>query len=176
MPAQPAIAPTIASDEDLMRRAQSGDLVAFEALYARWRDPLIRFLMRRCGARSVAEEALQETWMRVHRYRASWDAARSFRSWVFKIAAHSGHDAAQPRPEGYIWCRDDPDPIAMRDTLAAALHSLTAEERRLLLLTIEGFTAVEVAEMMDLGVSAVRMRLSRARKKIRASMGGGRVS
>lgn len=46
-------------------RAQMGDLVAFDAIYDRFADALFRHLWARCGSAAVAEELLQDLWVRV---------------------------------------------------------------------------------------------------------------
>jgi len=81
------------TDHALMVAIQAGDEVAFRKLWDRWREPLFRFLLRRTGGQSRAEDALQQTWIKVWRYRSSFDTARPFRTWIFKICAHAGRDA-----------------------------------------------------------------------------------
>lgn len=149
---------------------QQGDRSAYEALYARWRDPIQRFLLRRTGSLASAEEALQETWMRVYRHRARYDATRPFRRWLYGIAANAGHDAARPQADVFVLPAEPGDPIGLRDTLVSALHGLEAGDRRLLLLAVEGFEPAEIAEMLELPSGTVRMRLSRARERVRAAV------
>ena len=48
--------------------------------------------MRRLGNRTRAEEAFQETWSRVWRYRERYDASRPFRPWLYTIAANKARD------------------------------------------------------------------------------------
>mgnify|MGYP003885667575 CR=1 FL=1 len=79
-----------------MALVQRGDRAAYETLYTRWRLPIFRFLLQRTCSRERAEEAHQETWMRVYRYRASFRADRPFRGWIYKIAANVGYDARSP--------------------------------------------------------------------------------
>jgi RNA polymerase sigma-70 factor (ECF subfamily) len=74
------------SDEDLMERVQRGDVRAFELLFDRFRGRLFGFLYRRCADGSVAEDLLQETWLRVVRSRDRFDPQRRFSTWLFQIA------------------------------------------------------------------------------------------
>ena len=69
-----------------MVRVQRGELRAFELLFDRFRGRLFGFLVRRCGDGSVAEDLLQETWLRVVRSRARFDPRRRFSTWLFQIA------------------------------------------------------------------------------------------
>lgn len=162
-----------ASDEALMMRVVREDRRAYERLYERWRKPVFRFLYRRTGARTAAEEAHQETWLRVHRYRASFDGRRSFKSWLFAIAANCGKDAWRATsPEAVCVSDFELEPAAdephdLRERVLEGLGQLDPEDRRLLLLAVEGFDGPEIAAMLGIGAGAVRMRLSRARAKIR---------
>jgi len=163
--------PLDADDEALMAAVQRGDRPAYEALYARWRDPIFRFLLRRTGAVETAEDALQETWVRIFRFRDHYDAARPFRSWAYTIAANAGRDAARPQREVFQLPDDPANPSDLRDLLVSALHALDPDDRRLLLLVIEGFTPGEVADMLQIAPGTARMRLSRARARVRESLG-----
>ena len=69
-----------------MERVQRGELQAFELLFDRFRGRLFGFLVRRCGDGSVAEDLLQETWLRVVRSRDRFDPRRRFSTWLFQIA------------------------------------------------------------------------------------------
>ncbi len=69
-----------------MERVQRGELRAFELLFDRFRGRLFGFLVRRCGDGSVAEDLLQETWLRVVRSRDRFDPRRRFSTWLFQIA------------------------------------------------------------------------------------------
>jgi RNA polymerase sigma-70 factor, ECF subfamily len=160
------------SDEELMVRVQAGDRDAYGQLFSRWREPLFRFLLRRTGGRAAAEDAFSETWLRVYRSRASWDPARRFRPWLYAIAANAGRDTHRPEPELFDLEPVGDEPSDLRDQVVAALAQLDADERRLLLLAAEGFDGPEIAAMLDIGAGAVRMRLHRARERMRVALGG----
>ena len=51
------------SDEELMLRFAAGDAAAFDALYARHRGGVFRYLLRQCQNRATAEELFQDVWM-----------------------------------------------------------------------------------------------------------------
>jgi RNA polymerase sigma-70 factor, ECF subfamily len=150
-----------------MQQVQQGSRDAYEALYARWKDRVFSFLHRRTLSLAQAEDAHQETWLRVYKWRERYDPAKPFRPWLYTIACHASHDAQTPDCVGFELQGSGFDPREARDILLCALHAIGGEDRRLLLLTVEGFTTSEVAKMMDLGNVAVRMRLHRARKRIR---------
>jgi len=156
-----------------MARIREGDRAAYEALYHRWREPVFAFLLRRTGARSAAEDAHQEAWLRVYRWRRRYDPARPFRPWLYAIAANAGRDARKPEPDLF---RLPPglaapaDPMETRDTLVAALHALSPRDRRLLLLEAEGFSPAEIAGILALNSGAVRTGLHRAHVRTAAAI------
>lgn len=159
------------TDEVLMSALQGGDHAAYEVLYQRWSARIFHFLIRRTGSRSAAEDALQETWMRVYRFRDRFQTSRRFSSWLYAIAANAGHDARKPEPESFEWEPSGEDHPELRDYLVRALHQLDPKDRRVLLLFMEGFESPEIGQMVNMKPSAVRMRIRRAREKIKATLG-----
>jgi RNA polymerase sigma factor (sigma-70 family) len=73
----------------------SGDAAAFEALYARHRGALYRFVRRLLGSALGAQvdEVFQDTWLRVVHARATWaPQGATFRTWLFTLAHHRAID------------------------------------------------------------------------------------
>ncbi|MFH1462937.1 MAG: RNA polymerase sigma factor [Pseudomonadota bacterium] len=154
-----------------MIRLQQGDRRAYQALYARWGARTLDFLLRRTGSRACAEDALQETWLRVFRYARSFEAGRPFPPWLFRIAARAGHDAREPEPDAFVQAGSyEADPV-LRDRVLQALHGLDPEDRRLLLLNVEGFDATEIGEMSSMRPGTVRQRLTRVRRHLQGVLG-----
>ena len=74
------------ADEELMLAYRSGDARAFEALYARHKGGLFRFVLRSVRERAQAEELYQEIWMRAIEARARYEAQAKFTTWLYTIA------------------------------------------------------------------------------------------
>lgn len=170
-------------DRQRMLAVQAGDRKAFRELWDRWHGLVFQFLLRRTGRRSTAEDALQRTWIKVWRHRESYDGTRAFKPWLYTIAVNSGRDAW--RAEAGLWDAVPLDPatssgsnperaVHQRRLVGQALHALGGRDRRALLLAVEGFTAREIAEMLGMKEVTVRVRLHRARARIRARVEGGR--
>jgi len=155
-----------------MVRLQHGDHQAYQALYERWGGQVMNFLLRRTGSRIRAEDALQETWLRVFRYARSYQADRPFAPWLFRIAVRAGHDAYEPEPESFELAGSYEQQPELRDRVTRALHQLNAEDRRLLLLSVEGFDSTEIGGMLDQRPGTVRMRLTRIRRSLQESLQG----
>ena len=77
------------SDEAWMIRLQGSDHAALEVLYHRYADRLMGFLYKMVsGDRALAEDLLHDVFLRVASQAQRFDAGRSFRAWVFTIAAN----------------------------------------------------------------------------------------
>lgn len=172
---------TDTTDRAMMVRLQAGDRHAYEELWGRWRHRIFQFLLRRTGSRQHAEDAFQRTWLKVYKYRSSYDPSRPFRSWLYRIAANAGSDARRgdgdlfylpPEALDDVRWATQRDAHEVRDLAAKALLSLGEEDRRILLLTVEGFTSPEIAEMLDMNQATIRVRLHRARHHVRSVLGG----
>jgi len=179
-------------DDELMRAVQGGDEVAFRLLYRRYERRLLAFLIPYLGDPALAEDLLQETFLRVYRRRAAYEARGAFRTWLFAIARNLALDQFRRRrgsPEAAPLPQEtgtdpggvpDPAPDALgvlvgRETAAslrAALLDLPEEDRAVILLSrLEGLRYHEIAEIMGSTEGAVKVRAHRAllalRKRIR---------
>lgn len=160
------------SDEQLMVLVGKDDRRAYDALFRRWRDRVHAFLLKRTGGAPEAEDALQQTWLNVYRARRSYDANRAFRPWLYAIAANAGRDAIRAQPRLFVLEPGPVEPTDVAELVANAIAALEPQDRRLLLLAVEGFEGSEIAEMLGIGAGAVRMRLHRARERVRTAVRG----
>lgn len=80
------------TDETLLSDYRTGDRAALRELISRYRDDLMRFLVRFLGNRAAAEDVFQEAFLQVHLSAESFDAGRRFRPWLFTIAANKARD------------------------------------------------------------------------------------
>ena len=72
-------------DVRLMLAYRSGDDAALATLYRRWAGPLLRFLTRMMGDVAMAEEIVQESFLRVHGARKRYAPDARFSTWLFRI-------------------------------------------------------------------------------------------
>ena len=177
----------------LVARLKAGDPAAFEAIYETYRPRLFGFLVRLSRRRDVAEDLLEETWLRlVNRCETLADDAR-LGPWLFTVARNlycswrrsravdetrtSELDPTWPAPER----GDSPFEAAARRELErrveAALGRLPLRDRELLLLVgVEGLTPSEAAGVCGIPPVTLRARLHRAREKLAAEMDAARVA
>jgi RNA polymerase sigma-70 factor (ECF subfamily) len=78
----------LAADQDLIdvRRAQAGDLGAFEGIVRRWQTPLVGLAYRFVRDRGRAEDMAQEAFLRVFRELAGFRRESAFSTWLFAVA------------------------------------------------------------------------------------------
>src|SRR4030095_289411 len=86
-----------ATDEALMEAYARGDRPSFERLFERWAAKVYGFLVRHTGDRAHSEDLLQQTWLKVHRARATYRAGEPFAPWLYTIANNTRRDAARQR-------------------------------------------------------------------------------
>jgi RNA polymerase sigma-70 factor (ECF subfamily) len=171
----------------LVQRVLAGDVDVFAALVARFRPRFSRYALRLLGNREDAEEALQDTLVRVYRRLATCRDPALVEAWAFRILlnrcrttlARSGRRyrteiaPALGTPEPAV---DHPARVqAWRDEIDRALGRLPVEQREAFLLRyVEEFSYTEMAELTGSGVSALKMRVMRAREGLRRELQGVR--
>jgi RNA polymerase sigma-70 factor, ECF subfamily len=177
-------------DPDLLIRAASGDTQAFEAFVLRHREAVWRFARSLTRDAAAAEDALQEAFI------AAWRGAASFRSegtalgWMLAITRHAvyrQHRVRAGEPERMESLTElgeaagwgaDPDPLAAmvaQDEVRRALARMAVEDRELLLLReVEGLSNEACADLLGVGLPALKSRLHRARLRFVSHFRGER--
>jgi len=85
------------TDEMLLRRYQAGDRTGFDVLVKRYAAELYRFTFRFTRSASIAEDIVQETFLKLHASKDSFDFSRRFKPWLFAIAANLSRDYIRKR-------------------------------------------------------------------------------
>ena len=179
-----------ASDEKLMLAYAGGDAGAFDALYARHKGPLYRYVLRSVKGRADAEELFQEVWMRAIEARARYRPEAKFATWLYTIAHNRLVDHWRARGLTLVSLDDEdqghPEPAAgpeaepsrnvearqTLDKLAAALAALPLAQREAFLLHQEGgLTAAQIAAATGSDTEAAKSRLRYAMNKLREAIG-----
>lgn len=176
-------------DQVLVQRFQSsGDRAAFEELISRYEARIFRFGFRMCGHEQDAEDVVQDTFVSAYRYLKGFRGEASLLTWLLKIASsaclkkrrlkkneprnHVPFDDLQSQATGEAQLDSPPGPTPDAEVLSAevraklheALAAIPAHYRQVLVLReLEGMSTKEVAEILELTESAVKVRLHRAR-------------
>jgi RNA polymerase sigma-70 factor (ECF subfamily) len=158
----------------LVRAAKSGDVRAFAALVDAYYPRCLRFALHMLSNRSDAEEAVQDTFVRVYRALPRYEERESFEPWLFRILANRCRSAGarERRRAEVVEYGDVPDhpsegrhdvAIAWREEIARALADLPVEQREAFLMRhVEDLSYEDMAAATGTGVSALKMRVKRA--------------
>lgn len=166
----------------LVSRLRSGDLTAFDAIFEIFNQRLLRFLLRMAKNRAVAEDLLEETWLRLVSRCQDLHVDTRLGPWLFTVARnlYVSHCRSRSREQSYtadvvlLWPGELPQsPFDLaslnefEERLQAAIESLPPIYREAVLLVgVEQFRPVDAAKVCGISPESLRQRLSRARDLI----------
>jgi RNA polymerase sigma-70 factor (ECF subfamily) len=171
-----------------VRRAQAGDLDAFETLYRQHSGKVYALCLRlSAGEKTVATELMQDVFVRAWRRLATFRGDCAFSSWLHRLAVNSMLENARSdaRREARVLPMDDTSrlPGAARSTgwdlkmdMEAAIAALPKGARLAFVLhDVEGYQHQEIAQQLGVSVGTVKAQLHRARRLLREKLEGGNV-
>ena len=163
----------------LIARLKRADSDAFDEVYTAFNPRLFNFLARLCRRRDVAEDLLEETWLRVVAHVGRLRDDTRLAPWLFTIARNLYVSYCRSRLLDYdvmtslhLWTVQPPQPSPFEAAAAGelqkrvevALATLPGTYREaLLLVALEGLTPAEAAVVCGVTPETMRQRLSRAR-------------
>ena len=190
--------PPETTDAELVRRAQAGELEAFEALTSRHEQRIYALAMRMLRQEHDAEDVTQQTFLSVLENLDGFRGEASFSTWLLRIASHAAlkiirkrkglntvslEEATEnsenfnsiPHPEFIADWRQSPELLVqqneVRRLLDEALTRLDEKHRLVFLLRdVEGLSVRETAGALDLSEANVKVRLLRARLQLREDL------
>src|ERR1700687_963372 len=178
-----------AEDNALADGRRAADLRAYDRLYALQGARMKNLARNLLGNSSDAEDAVQETFLKVQRGIGSFRGQSSFVTWTFRILVNTCHDARRSRMRKKEVANDDseesprPEPRApvahpsLRLALERALQQLTRHQRDVFLLyEVEGFHHAEIAATLEITETAYHNTLFQAKKNLRQMLEAPRGS
>ena len=165
------------SDEELMLALQSGEIDAFDSLFRRHYEKVRAMCARVTAIPSAGDDLAQETFLRVLRHRATFRGDARFTTWLYRIAHNlclelAARDA-RDRRIAERWSVDaeeslTPTEAGDLDQLAAAMQSLTPEQREVLVLCrYHDLPFAEIGSILGCTAGAARVRAHRALTALR---------
>ncbi len=180
------------TERELIRLAKGGDGHAMEELIRAHQEALFAFILRMSGRPHLAEDIVQEAFVRVLKNLDRFDPRYRFSTWLFTIAKRLYVNAVQKQRPNY-----DTDTVGiqegksqtparlsarsetmknMQDLLDVALDGLNEQQREIVLLFHQqNWPIVEIAEHLDMPEGTVKSHLHRARKRMRRSISADSV-
>lgn len=181
----------VVSDEtEWIQLARKGDQVAFGRLVVAYQTPVYNLAYRMLGNSVEAEDAAQESFLRAYTRLHTYDPERPFRSWMLSIASHYCIDRLRRRRINWLSLEDEfarpirlasdnPEPeaaVAQRERegyIQQLLAVLSPTDRAAItLLYWYDYSYEEIAETLNLTVSAIKSRLFRARRALAKTVQG----
>jgi len=171
-----------ASDGSVVREVLAGDAERYRVLVDRYRERFGRYAVALVGDPDLAEDAVQEAFVKAFHGLATCRDPDRFGSWFFRILTNQCHDArARVRPMEDVArlplrARDRTDATVDRKELADLIEQglavLTPEQREAFVLKhVEGRTYEQIAALTGAGIDALKMRVHRARDTLRDVLG-----
>jgi len=171
---------------DLIARAKQGDLAAFEALYEMHKAAIYRTALAITNDQAIAEEILQDTFLRAFKHMARVRDGVSLAPWLYRIAVNLAYDWTVKRKRWLAAINNIIERIIVTTTVSPersveereiqellyeAINRLEFKQRTtLVLFYLQGFSLVEIAEVMECPVGTVKSRLHYARENLRREL------
>jgi RNA polymerase sigma-70 factor (ECF subfamily) len=185
-----------ASDEALMQELAQGSQSAFDELFTRYGTPVNTFCYAFLRNREAAEDIAQETFIRVFRNASRYQPVAKFTTWLYKIAANlcinelkkgklrstlSLDEPAGSDPDGSRIVEriatNSPSPLSALERAEAqsliekAIDHLPPDQRTtLVMVEYHQMQYQDIAEILEVSVSAIKMRVKRARETLRETL------
>ena len=179
--------------EDLLyvERAKKGDKEAFSFLIDKYQKQIFHFVYQFFRDYQVSLEISQETFLRAFKFLHTYDAGKKFSTWLYSISKNlcidevkknsratmlpitelKGEDNSMTDEDSLLCIHDDPDKSMIHDETRSALLSAVESlpEKYRLVITLcyfEEMSYEEIAEIVEMPLSTVKVRIFRAKKKL----------
>jgi RNA polymerase sigma-70 factor (ECF subfamily) len=167
------------ADQQVIAAVLAGDRDAFAVLLERYSDPLYRHALGMTGSPDVAEDILQQSFIKAFSHLA--EVRGRFDAWLFRIVANGCKDwlknirrthvsyEEDDQPSTFATPEEDLDRSELRRDLDRALAKLAPSLREAFVMKhVEGRSYEEMAELLHTTVGALKMRVHRAREALQA--------
>lgn len=174
-------------DDVLIERTLRGDEDSFEEVLRRYNRPIYSFIFNYVGDYDIAQDALQEAFVRAYRNLRKYQLGTNFSAWLHKVALNASKDCLKKRYRNQTMEAHESeefDPLALlRDNgpspeellekrelqrvVQGALSSLSRSHREVILLyQFQGFSYEEIARLLGCPLGTVKSRIHYAMRKL----------
>lgn len=172
-----------AKDFAIMRRIQTGDMVAFNEMVNNYKDRLMNVIGRMLTSNEEAEDVVQETFVRVYQHRHSFDFKHCFSTWIYTIALNLARNELRRRKRVKFTDIFDMQgkeseiavemkiPTGIGQTLEREIKALPEKYKTAFMLRdMQEMSYDEVAQIMQVPLGTVKSRVNRARAILREKL------
>lgn len=176
-----------ASDKELIRSLQAGDLDALGLLYDRHRNLVYRTALGIINDEEAAADLLQDAFLRLHRFAEKVDAERPLEPWLYRVTANLAYTWMKRRSRWWMALREmgerllrerSPGPHKMVEDdddwqrIGEAVSSLPLQQRVVVVLYyINDLPVQEISEILEIPAGTVKSRLFYGRNSLRKKLG-----
>jgi RNA polymerase sigma-70 factor, ECF subfamily len=183
----------MADPRDLMQRYQDGDASAFRELYALVAPRLLGYLLKMARSRPLADDLLQQTFLKVHRARAAYVRGADPVPWIYSIAHRTFIDEVRKKKRAIVNVGDGDtipevaagldgetadrrdegrgDPELAKAALDALAQLPDAQREAVVLTKLDGKSVAEAAAIAGTSVGAMKVRAHRGYEALRKLLG-----
>ncbi|MFC1622134.1 RNA polymerase sigma factor [Patescibacteria group bacterium] len=167
-------------DEKLVEKAIDGDVKAFSEIISRYEEKLQKYVVRLIQNTELAEDVVQDTFLKVYRNLRGFDQKRKFSSWIYRIAHNEAVNKIKKETkikkfsldELFVKSPDDVEKDYEKKELGREVRSCVNEldykyKDVVVLYYLEDKSYEEICEILNLPLGTVSIRLSRARKLLK---------
>lgn len=181
------IVPILTDNELMQMYADSDDQYAFERLYHKYKEPLIRFSIGYTKNQARAEEIVHDTFIKVYRYKNKYDSSKSFRTWLWTICKNTNLDSldknAKVKEESFEELEmqiPDVDESALEkmvleassEHISQVIVTLSLSQREALLLWMnDDLSFEEMGSILSKSPQAIKNLVHRAKASLKVKLG-----
>lgn len=177
----------MSTDEELAEQYAAGKVECFEELFSRYRRPIFSYAFRMLSGWSLAEDACQEVFLRVHSGIGKYEPRSRFAAWIFTIAYNVCIDSLRkrkreqwlriglPRREPSAASRIDRELLEnqQREIVLREIQKMGEKQREVFLLRVHGDLRFrEIAEMLRIPLNTALVRYHQAVLHLKRALGG----
>lgn len=176
-----------ATDEELIKRFQEGDIAAFNELVTRYKDPLFNYVARMLKDRVYAEDIVQETFVRVYRNCNRYQQIAKFSTWIYTIAINLTKTELRRQnlrrffslsginengktfelPDSKINLEKSAEDTIVGETIREAIEELPKTFREVIILRdIQELSYEEISKIVGVPLGTVKSRVNRGRTRL----------
>jgi RNA polymerase sigma factor (sigma-70 family) len=167
-------------DEQVMLEVRAGDVGRLELLFDRHHRALFRYFLHLTSNRAASEDLVQEVFLRILKYRHSYQPETGFRAWMFQVGRnvhmdHASRHKAEVVMPGDAWDVPSPDMLPDRQAqsrqeaalVRRALAAMPREKREVLIMSrFLDLRYEEIASVLKCEVGTVKVRVYRALREL----------